>query len=42
VPLYNIQSIPANYLLDEEGKVIAINLRGPALGAKLEEVFAEN
>ncbi|MDX2442162.1 MAG: TlpA disulfide reductase family protein [Bacteroidales bacterium] len=41
VPLYNIQSIPANYLLDKEGKVIGVNLRGPALGAKLEEVFAE-
>ena len=42
VPLYNIQSIPANYLLDMEGKVIAVNLRGSDLGAKLEEVFAEN
>jgi len=41
VPIYNIQSIPANYLLDKEGKVIGVNLRGPALGAKLEEVFAE-
>lgn len=41
VPIYNIQSIPANYLLDKEGKVIGVNLRGPDLGAKLEEVFAE-
>ncbi len=41
VPVYNIQGIPANFLLDREGKVIATNLRGRDLGAKLEEVFAE-
>ncbi len=37
--LYNITSIPASFLLDPEGKVIAVNLRGEALGAKLEEIF---
>ncbi|NOZ48327.1 MAG: redoxin domain-containing protein [Chlorobi bacterium] len=38
--LYNVRSIPANFLLDEEGKIIAKNLRGDALGAKLTEVFS--
>jgi peroxiredoxin len=37
--LYSIQSIPTNYLLDPSGKIIAINLRGPALDAKLKEIF---
>ena len=41
MPVYNIQGIPANFLLDREGKIIATNLRGSDLGAKLEEVFAE-
>ena len=36
---YNISSIPANFLLDKEGKVVAVNLRGAALGAKLAEVL---
>lgn len=39
VKLYAIQSIPQNYLLDPEGKIIASNLRGPALEKKLEEVL---
>lgn len=37
--LYNIRSIPATYLLDAEGKIIAKNLRGPALRAKVEELL---
>lgn len=37
--LYGISSIPQNLLLDKEGKIIAKNLRGPELDAKLEEVF---
>jgi peroxiredoxin len=37
--LYNIQAIPATYLLDKEGKIIAKNLRGKALEDKLEEIF---
>jgi peroxiredoxin len=37
--LYGIQSIPANYLLDKEGKIIAKDLRGEALEAKLAELF---
>lgn len=39
VPLYQIEGIPANFLLDKEGKIIAQNLRGEALGAKLQELF---
>ncbi len=37
--LYNIQAIPATYLLDKEGKIIGKNLRGKALEDKLEEIF---
>jgi len=37
--VFGITSIPANFLLDKEGKIVATNLRGPALGAKLEEIF---
>ncbi|MFZ0283485.1 MAG: TlpA disulfide reductase family protein [Bacteroidales bacterium] len=39
VPLYKIESIPANYLLDKEGRVIATNLRGESLQKKLAELF---
>jgi peroxiredoxin len=39
VPLYKIESIPANFLLDREGKIIATNLRGEMLQKKLEETF---
>jgi peroxiredoxin len=37
---YNINAIPFSLLLDREGKIIAKNLRGPALEKKLEEVFS--
>lgn len=37
--LYGVRSIPASYLLDPEGKVIARDLRGPALGEKLKEIY---
>lgn len=37
--LYKIQSIPASYLIDKEGKIIGKNLRGPALEQKLSEIF---
>lgn len=36
---YDIRSIPANYLLDPEGRIIGKNLRGEALEKKLEEVL---
>jgi len=39
VDLYGIEGIPQNFLLDPEGKIIATNLRGPALEAKLAEVI---
>lgn len=32
---YNVRSIPATFLLDEEGVIIDKNLRGPALEAKI-------
>lgn len=34
---YGVRSIPANFLLDENGIIIAKNLRGPALEAALEK-----
>ena len=39
VPLYKIESIPTNYLLDKEGRIIASNLRGEQLEVKLSEIF---
>lgn len=36
---YGVQSIPTNFLLDKEGRIIAKDLRGAALEAKLEEVL---
>jgi thiol-disulfide isomerase/thioredoxin len=39
VPLYRIEGIPANYLLDQEGRIIAVNLRGEALERTLSEIF---
>lgn len=41
VPLYKINSIPYNLLLDAEGRVVATNLRGNALLVKLAEVFSQ-
>ncbi|HEY0610358.1 MAG TPA: TlpA disulfide reductase family protein [Chitinophaga sp.] len=38
VPLFGINAIPTNFLLDPQGKVIAANLRGDALEQKLKEV----
>lgn len=37
--LYQIEAIPATYLLDPDGKIIAKDLRGPALEAKLAKLF---
>jgi thiol-disulfide isomerase/thioredoxin len=36
---YGVTSIPFNVLLDKDGKVLAKGLRGPALEAKLAEIF---
>lgn len=38
--LYNIQAIPAVFILDAEGKIVAKNLRGKALEAKVKELLA--
>ena len=37
--LYSVRSIPQNFLLDPEGKIIATNLRGKKLEEKLEELL---
>ena len=39
VALYNFNAIPTNVLIDREGKILAKNLRGEALEAKLAEIF---
>jgi thiol-disulfide isomerase/thioredoxin len=39
VPLYKIETIPFNMLLDNQGKIIATNLRGEDLQKKLAELF---
>lgn len=39
--LYGVRGIPSNFLIDKDGKVIAKNLRGQALGAKLQEIFGK-
>ena len=37
--MYNIKSIPATLILDKEGKIVAKNLRGEALKAKVKELL---
>lgn len=39
VPVFGIEGIPFSILVDKEGKIVAKNLRGPALGRKLDEIF---
>ena len=39
VKRFGITEIPASYLIDREGRVTGINLRGPMLQKKLEELF---
>ena len=39
---YGVNAIPATFLVDREGKVIAENLRGEALEAKLNELLPES
>ena len=38
---YGVQSIPATYLLDGNGKIIGSNLRGPELEAALDKALAK-
>ncbi|MDN5288119.1 MAG: AhpC/TSA family protein [Mucilaginibacter sp.] len=37
--LYGIQAIPQNFLLDKDGKIIAVNIKGEELDKKLQEIF---
>ncbi len=39
---YNVRSIPATFLLDEEGNIIAKNLRGNALDAKITSLLGND
>jgi len=39
--MYAVRGIPQNFLLDPDGKIIAKNLRGDDLEAKLEEIFGK-
>ena len=38
---YNVKSIPSSLLVDPDGVIVARDLRGDALGAKLAEIFGE-
>lgn len=37
--VYGVQGIPAAFLLDRDGKIVATNLRGPALDEKIGELI---
>jgi thiol-disulfide isomerase/thioredoxin len=37
--LFNVQSLPANYLFDKENKIIAKDIHGKSLQLKLEQLF---
>jgi peroxiredoxin len=39
--LYSVSSIPQNYLIGPDGKIVAKNLRGEDLDAKLQELFGK-
>ena len=39
--VYGITSIPASILVDPQGKIVAVDLRGKALGKKLAEIYGE-
>jgi peroxiredoxin len=39
VRAYNIQTVPYNYLLNEEGEIIAQNLKGPGLNRALAQIL---
>ena len=38
---YNVNQIPSTFILDASGKVIARDLRGPALKAKIAELLGK-
>lgn len=39
VQLYHVNAVPANFLIDPSGKIVAKNLRGEDLGAKLAAIL---
>ena len=39
---YQVKSIPATFILDQNGKILAKNLRGKALEQKVEKLLATN
>jgi thiol-disulfide isomerase/thioredoxin len=39
--LFNVKNLPANYLFDKEGNIIASNLHGKSLQLKLEQLFTK-
>ncbi len=39
--IYGISSIPASILVDPQGTIVAVDLRGAALGKKLKEIYKE-
>ncbi|MFO7575150.1 MAG: TlpA disulfide reductase family protein [Bacteroidales bacterium] len=39
--IYNVQSLPANYLYDPQGEIIGTNLFGRTLAIKLEQLFGQ-
>jgi hypothetical protein len=40
--MYKVRSIPQNYLLDPDGRIIGKNLRGEELTGFLQKVLASN
>lgn len=36
---YSVKSIPASMLVDGQGRIVAVDLRGPMLGKKLKEIY---
>lgn len=41
VPVFQIQGIPMNFLLDPQGRIIDLNLRGEKLDQRLKEIFKQ-
>ena len=39
--VYGVSSIPSNILVDPKGKIVASDLRGEELLAKLKEIYGE-
>lgn len=39
--LYGVTAIPSNFLLDPEGKIVGMDLRGEELEKVLEQIFGK-